>query len=177
MQQWYVMYTKPQKEALVNRQLEDRGVETYFPFLQFDRGYGRGIRIEPFFPHYLFFCANLEQPEIHALRWLPGVRSILYIDNVPATVPEPVILELQQRLQPVAKRVLHKSEWLFEPGQSVTITGGPFEGLEAIFQKGLSGQERAQVMLRMVGRWTRAEMDIRWLKPQGQAHVLIPTVA
>lgn len=169
MQKWYVMYTKPQKETFVNRQLEDRGVETFFPYLQFDRGYGRGIRLEPFFPHYLFFCAELELPEISMLRWLPGVRALVHVDNQPAVVPDPVIEALRLRLQPLAQRVLHKSEWLFEPGQPVLITGGPFEGLEAIFQRGLSGQERAQVFLQMVGRWTRAEMDIRWLKPLEQA--------
>jgi transcriptional antiterminator RfaH len=168
MEKWHVMYTKPQKEALVNRQLEDRGVATFFPFLQFARGYGRGIRLEPFFPHYLFFYADLESPAIHALRWLPGVRSVVYVDQQPASVPAPVIEELQRRLRPLERRVLHKSEWLFAPGQPVVITGGPLAGLEAVFDKGLSGQARAQVLLQMVGRWTRTELDIRLLKPLEQ---------
>lgn len=161
---WYVMYTKPQREALVNRQLEDRDVETYFPFLQFDRGYGRGIRLEPFFPHYLFFRADLASPEVTGLNWLPGVRSIVHVDNHPVEVPEPVIDQLRRRLQPLGKRVLHKSEWLFSPGQTVTITGGPFQGLEAVFQRGLSGQERAQVLIHLLGQWTRTELDIQLLK-------------
>jgi transcription antitermination factor NusG len=176
VQQWYVMYTKPHKEALVNRQLEDRGVETFFPFLQFERGYGRGIRLEPFFPNYLFFCANLAQPAVHALRWLPGVRSIVYVDHIPAAVPEPVIQALRARLQPLAHRVLHKSEWLFEPGQPVSIIDGPLEGLEAVFHKGLSGQERAQVMVHWVGRWTRAELDLRLIKPLGQTQSIVPSL-
>jgi transcriptional antiterminator RfaH len=165
-QKWYVMYTKPQKETLVNRQLEDRGLETFFPFLQFDRGYGRGVRIEPFFPHYLFFFADLSAPAAHGLRWVPGVRSIVYVEHHPAIVPEQVIAELRQRLQPFAQRILHKSEWRFAPGEPVVITGGPFAGLEAVFHKGLSGQERAQVLLHLVGRWTRAELDVRLLKPR-----------
>ncbi len=177
MQHWYVMYTKPHKETLVNRQLEDRGVDTFFPYLQFERGYGRGIRVEPFFPNYLFFRADLEAPAVHALRWLPGVRSIVYIDQMPAMVPDPVIEALQARLKPLTKRVLHKSEWLFEPGQPVQIVSGPFEGMEAIFQRGLSGQERAQVLIQCVGRWARAELDMRLLKPAGQTRPVASALA
>lgn len=175
MQQWYVMFTNPRKEAFVNGQFLDRGMETFFPYLQFDRGYGRGIRIEPFFPNYLFFTADLLSRQAADLQYMPGVRGIVRFDGRPAVVPEELLRELRHRLQPLERRVLKKTEWLFRPGDRVLITTGPFEGFEAIFERGKSGQERAQVLLKMLGAATRTEIDVKHLKAVGvSSHPLAP---
>jgi transcriptional antiterminator RfaH len=79
-------------------------------------------------------------------------------------------------LQPLEQRVLKKTDWLFKPGDKVMITKGPFEGLEAIFERGKSGQERAQILLTILGGATRAEIDVRHLKAVG-AGVQLPQAA
>lgn len=167
MQQWYVMHTNPKKEAFVNGQFHERGLETFFPYLQFDRGYGRGIRIEPFFPNYLFFRADLVSQRAYNLQFLPGVRGIVRFDGRPAVVPESMLNELRHRLQPYEERVLKKTEWLFKPGDKVLITTGPFEGFEAIFERGKSGQDRAVVLLQLLGATPRTDIDVRHLKATG----------
>ncbi|MEZ4867700.1 MAG: transcription termination/antitermination NusG family protein [Caldilineaceae bacterium] len=164
MEEWYLIYTKPHKEPIVNRQLEDRGVEVFFPTLQFDRGYNRGIRLEPFFPHYLFARLDLRSAGVGDLRWLMGVRTVVHFDARPAIVPDAVIEMLQERLQPYGAKVMRRSEWLFKPGQRVTIVNGPFAGFEALFQKGLNGTDRVQILLNMLGTWTRAEISSQDLK-------------
>lgn len=160
MQQWHAIYTQPRREVLVNRQLEDRELEVYFPVLQIDRGYRRGIRLEPFFPHYLFVKVDLTSPQAYGLRWLPGIRSIVETDNQPTIVPESVIQMLKQRLDSATKRVMRKSEWLFQPGQKVVITHGPFKGFEAVFQQGLSGDQRVQILLTCMGPAVRLNVAI-----------------
>jgi transcriptional antiterminator RfaH len=160
MEQWHVIYTQPKKELWVNRQLEDRGLDIYFPVLQFDRGYGRGIRLEPFFPHYLFVKVDLATSHASGLRWLAGVRSIVEVGNEPAVVPDAVIEALHQRLDAHTKKVLRPSEWLFQPGQKVAITSGPLKGFEAVFQKGLSGEQRVQVLLDFLGNQVRTTVRI-----------------
>ncbi len=52
---------------------------------------------------------------------------------------------------PTRRRVLHRTDWLFEPGQRVRVTKGPFEGLDAIFNQGLDGTGRVQVLLNVLG--------------------------
>ena len=118
MPNWYVMYTKPNREPLVNRQLEDRGIVTYFPHVQIDRGYGRGIRVEPYFPHYLFFQADLVSGEANGLQWLPGMRAIVTFGNQPATIPDSAIETLRRHLKPYSESVLQKNNLLFKPGQN-----------------------------------------------------------
>lgn len=144
----------------MDTQLEDRGFETYFPYLRIERGYGRGIRYEPYFPHYIFFRADLSSSEAYGIQWLPGVRRLVHVGDQPATVPQAIIDSLRERLEPYTERPLSRTEWLFKPGQKVLITDGPFEGFEAIFQKGLSGHDRVQVLLNLIGTWTRAELDV-----------------
>lgn len=165
MKLWYLIYTKPHKEPLVNRQLEDRGLDVYFPTLQFDRGYNRGIRLEPFFPHYLFAHIDMMADWIGDLRWLVGVRTIVHFEGRPSIVPESVIDALRQRLDPYDNKVLRRGEWLFKPGQRVIITNGPFTGIEAIFQQGLKGAERVQILLEILGSWTRTEISSYHIKP------------
>ena len=168
MQAWYLFYTKPHKEALVNQQLEDRGFETFFPHTQFARGYRRGIRLEPFFPHYLFVHVDLTFGTANDLKWLPGMRSIVHFGNSPAVVPEQLISSLRQRLEPYEKQVVTKTEWLFRSGQKVMVKEGPFEGFDAIFQKGLDGHQRVQVLLNVLGTWTRTQLDVEQIKPLGR---------
>jgi transcription antitermination factor NusG len=167
MNEWYVMYTNPKKEAFVNGQFLDRGIETFFPCLQFDRGYGRGIRIEPFFPSYVFFKTDLQSRRAYDLSYMPGVRGIVRFDSMPAVVPAGMLELLRLRLDPYERRVLKKTEWLFKPGDKVLITSGPFEGLEAIFERGKSSQERVQILLKMLGAVTRTEIDVRYLQAVG----------
>ena len=165
MAKWHVMYTKYGKELLVESQLEDRGIETYFPYIPIDRGFNRGVRYEPYFPNYLFFKVDLDSTEANGVRWLPGVRKLLRVGEQPAIVPESVVAAMKERLEPYTSKPLTRTEWLFKPGQKVIITDGPLEGFEAIFQKGLKGKDRVQVLLQMVGTWTRTEVNARIVKP------------
>lgn len=160
MLHWHLIYTKPNQEPLVNRQLEARDLEVYFPVLQFERGHRRGIGLEPFFPHYLFVKVDLLSSHATGLRWLAGVRKIVEVDNQPVIVPEAVIESLHQRLDPMMKRVLRKSEWLFQPGQKVYITDGPFKHFSAVFQRGLSGEQRVQVLISFLGSTVRTSVNV-----------------
>jgi transcriptional antiterminator RfaH len=171
MRQWHVLYVKPHKELLVYQQLEAKDIEAYFPYTQIERGYHRGIRVEPFFPHYLFFRADLHTNEANGLRWMPGVRSIVHSENGPSVVPDAIIEALRKRLDPFAE-VVYERAHLFSPGQELTIEGGLFDGFEAIFQHGLTGRDRAQVLLKLLGGWTKAELSYKHLKPYNQAPVL-----
>jgi len=173
MNQWFVMFTNPKKEAFVNGLFQDRGLETFFPYIQFDRGYGRGIRIEPFFPNYLFFCTDLQSRQAYDLQFMPGVRGLVRFDGQPSAVPDGMLEALRKRLERYADKIFDKASY-FHPGQELIVDGGPFNGLEAIFREGLSGRDRAQVMLNLLGKWTRAEIPYDHLKPRNQAALPVP---
>ena len=179
MDAWYVLYTKPHKETLVHRQLEDRELATFFPYMQYDRGYGRGVRLEPFFPHYLFVRVDLESQAASGLTWLVGVRHLVSFEGRPARVPDVAVDALQARLAPYAAKVLAPAEALFAPGEAVRVVSGPLAGLEGVFQRGLSGSQRVQILLNLLGQWSRVYLDVHQLVPttrraRGAPHDLLP---
>jgi transcriptional antiterminator RfaH len=163
MDAWYVLYTKPHKETLVNQQLEERELATFFPYVQYDRGYGRGVRLEPLFPSYLFVRVDLTSSAASGLTWLVGVRHLVSFEDRPARVPDAVVEALEARLAPFTKKVLAETEVLFSPGETVRILSGPLAGLEGIFQRGVSGSQRVQILLNMLGQWSRVDLDARQL--------------
>jgi transcriptional antiterminator RfaH len=164
MRNWHLLYTKPHKEPLVHAQLDDRGYEVFFPYVQRDRGYNRGVRLEPIFPQYLFVNVDLISAEANGLRSLPGMRTIVDFGGQPAVIPDAVVHDLRGRLETYGDKILRKSESLFTPGQHVEVTDGPFIGFDAVYQRSLSGGQRVQILLDMMGSWTRMQLSVDRIK-------------
>lgn len=165
MLHWHLIYTKPRKEPQVNRLLLEQNIETFFPVVQLESGDLKRVRAEPFFPHYLFFQADLQSAESSGLQWLPGTRSIVHFGSHPAIVPDDVIAEMQRRLQPYTESILHKGEWLYRQGERIEVVKGPFAGMEALFQHGISGRNRVQILLHVLGAWNRTEIETDEIAP------------
>ncbi len=156
---WYLLHTNYRKEELVASQLHAHEVEVFFPTVQIKRGYNRGTREEALFPHYLFVKADLLSPYVPNLRLLPGVRTLVHFAGQPAVVADDVVDHIRRRVE-ANKASTTLADHLYKPGQTVHIRTGPFAGLDAVFQCGLKGTERAQVLLEVLGRLTRLELDV-----------------
>jgi len=159
MREWYLLYTKPHKEKTVSQTLKARGVEAYLPL---GRARGRhgvwGLR--PFFPCYLFARVDLETVGLSAIQWTPGLRKIVGFGHRPTPVPAAVVDHIRQRLREIGERGLPR----FESGQRVVVKEGPLRELEAIFERGLPGSDRARVLVEILGRLTSCEIDVSWLE-------------
>jgi transcriptional antiterminator RfaH len=156
--EWHLIHTNPRKEEMVVSQLQSYDIDVFFPVIEIERGYGRGTRQEPLFPHYLFTQIDLLAEGLPNLRYFPGVRTLVHFDGKPATVPGAVIDRLRDRLDAQQRRIT-LADHLFKPGQAVRIRSGPFAGLDAVFQAGLKGTERAQILLDVLGSSTRVQVD------------------
>lgn len=161
---WHLIYTNPRKESLVAEQLDICGAEVFYPTLKIDRGYNRGVRTEALFPHYLFVRLDLNSPRSPNIRYLPGVRALVHLGGQPVEVPEAVIDHIRQRVQACDSSV-PLADHLYKPGQSVRIRSGPLAGLEAVFQAGIKGTVRAQVLLEVLGSLSRVKLDVAMLEP------------
>jgi transcriptional antiterminator RfaH len=165
MQHWHLIFTKPGKETLVSAQLGDRNVQAYLPTLQIERGHRRGIRVEPFFPNYVFVCIDLQAQAATDLRWMPGVSTFVHFGDDPVVVPDAVIETLQTQLRGYEDTVIEKPKVNFRPGQEVRIVKGALEGFHAIFQRNLSGSQRAEVLLDFLKRSNRTQVSLDALEP------------
>jgi transcriptional antiterminator RfaH len=161
---WYLLHTNPRKELLVANQLHAYEVEVFVPTITIKRGYNRGTREEALFPHYLFVQTDLLSSRVPNLRHLPGVRTLVHFGGQPAIVADAVVDHIRRRVE-ANKVSITLADHLYNPGQPLRIRTGPFAGLDAIFQGGLKGTERAQVLLEVLGRLTKVELDVAALDP------------
>lgn len=159
---WFALYTKPHKEYLVRDALQGQGVEVYLPEIGVvTRRRGRREK-KPFFPHYLFARLDLGDSLMAKVRWTLGLRRIVSAGGRPVPVPDEVIAALRQRLA-TAEVEERKGP---RKGDAVRVVHGPFEGLEALFDRRLSPAGRVRVLLELMGRLVAAELDEEDLAPR-----------
>lgn len=159
---WFALYTKPHKEYLVRDRLRSHGLEVYLPEVAVAvRRRDRRAR-KPFFPHYLFARFDLHSGAMAKVRWMPGLRRIVSAGSQPVPVPDEVVAHIRRRL---ATRVEAELESPFRKGDVVRILHGPFEGLDAVFDRRLSPKGRVRVFLELMSRLVTAELDLGDLLP------------
>ena len=154
---WYVIQSKPHKENQLCSYLRAQGLEVYYPTLQVKPANPRSSKIRPLFPRYLFVHTNLEEIGMSALRWLPHAIGIVQFDGYAAPVPDAIMFELKRRVDALQAAGGPTFDGL-KPGDRVRITQGALAGYEALFDMRLSGGERVQVLLEMLGRQVRMQL-------------------
>jgi transcriptional antiterminator RfaH len=162
VRRWFVARTHPRREAQACTVLEQRGVESYSPCIVPRRADGRRDRpVEPLFPGYIFCRLAPGSPEWVAARCAPGVAYFLGVGGVPSPLPDELIADIRRRLIPPTECPS------FAPQERVTIDGGPFAGYTGVFDGMLSASGRARVLLEVVDRRIRLDLDVATLRRAG----------
>jgi transcriptional antiterminator RfaH len=143
---WYTVNTKSQHERVAELSLQQLGVETFYPQLKQRKVIRRRAetRIGPLFPGYLFARFQLDT-QYRAVTYARGVRNIVTFGTMPATVEDEIIEGIRARLHDGYLTVPTPS---FMPGEIIRIQTGPLQGLEAVFVREMSDQERVVLLLR-----------------------------
>ena len=146
---WYVIRSKPQKEIALCSEMTMRGLDAYCPSLRVKPVNPRSRKTRPYFPGYVFVNADIELVGLSALQWLPYSQGLVSFEGEPPAVPEALINAIRKRVDQVNAA---GGEDLFglESGDEVIIQSGPFAGYQAIFDMGLSGNERVLVLLKLL---------------------------
>jgi transcription elongation factor/antiterminator RfaH len=158
--QWYVVYSKPQKEDYAKFQLRSKHLEVFFPRLLLPESSKRRKRIVPLFPNYLFVRLDIVSDEYHYAIWSPGVSRIISFNGSPASIDESVVRFLMSQADQdgiIAGRSNLKS------GQEVRVTGGPFDGLLGIIQEPPNAKGRVKILLKLLNRDTHVDVPIHCL--------------
>lgn len=158
---WYAVQAKSHNEARVLHNLTHKTIPAFLPLIEVIRHYGsrRLTRLEPLFPGYLF--VQLERLDCNpghwdTVRWTPGVKSIVGFEGAPAPVPDAVIDAIKTRVQDLG---FVRPGLRFGRHDRVVVRRGPLAGLEAVFERPLSGSGRVQVLMHMLGQQRRVQVD------------------
>lgn len=158
---WYALYTKPQQEALVARQLSERGLEAFLPCYT-ERRCGRAQQ-QVLFPGYLFVRVDLGRVGRSVLQWMPGLRGLVCFGGVPAQVPEGALALVRKQLARLEAMVGFPRA-RFRPGERVRLKEGPLAGLEAVFEGPMGPAERVRILIRFLGQCNRAVVPLDLLE-------------
>jgi len=155
---WYAVQTQPRREAVAESTLRRLGIETLLPMLKRQKLIRRKRQecVSPLFPGYLFarFHVATHYRAVNAGR---GVQKVVAFGATPTVVDESIISSITQRLEG-GYIVLRPVTPV--PGQLVHIHEGPFQGLEAVFERALSDQQRAVLLLRAISYQARVVVDL-----------------
>ncbi|MDR2209618.1 MAG: transcription/translation regulatory transformer protein RfaH [Azoarcus sp.] len=163
---WYLIHTKPRLEKYALENLERQGYECYLPLYPAERLRSRKLTVidVPLFPRYLFVRLD---PEGFGKSWGPirstrGVSQMVHFGQRPALADDTLIALLKSREQSCQP----EPERLFEQGNIVRITGGPFANIEAIYQMP-DGKCRALVLIELLNKPTSMRVDLASLRKAG----------
>ena len=146
---WYALRSKPRKEDVVWRQLQERGFEIFYQRIRAHPVNPRAKKIKPYFPGYMFVHADISQVGISAFQWIPHTVGLVSFGGEPATVPDNLIYAIKRRIEEIAQAGGELFDGL-KSGDLVLINYGPFEGYEAIFDARIPGTERVRVLLQLL---------------------------
>jgi transcriptional antiterminator RfaH len=161
---WYLVHTKPRQEDVALANLQRQGYECYLPQMLVERIRRRKAEVatEPMFPRYLFI--RLDSSD-QGKSWSPirstlGVSQLVHFGARAAKVDDALVELLRQREQAMPL------DAMFQSGDSVVITDGPFAGIEAIYQTA-DAERRAFILLEILSKPVSLQIEAGRLRKAG----------
>ncbi|MFQ5872666.1 MAG: transcription termination/antitermination protein NusG [Dehalococcoidia bacterium] len=161
-QLWYVAKSKPHQERLLTANLRSFGAEVYYPWIVYLGSGGKAK--EPLFPTYIFCRIDRDSPSWPSLRWAPGLASFLGGPKGPTFIGDNVVSEIRARVD-AWNQGGYKGR--INSNAGVTVTKGPFQGLEGLFRRYLPARERCIVLLKLLGRYVYVEVETEAVRESG----------
>ena len=144
-QKWYVVQSKPQKEAVVCAQLSrfNSQMECFLPKIRNHLG------VRPLFPSYVFIRTGMK--DVVNYRSIKYTRGLLRIigtkEEGPIAVASEIIAAIKKRMGP---NDLIDQTKVFVVGKGVRVRRGPLKDLMGILEKVVSDEGRIQVLFRLL---------------------------
>lgn len=125
-QDWYVIYTYPNREKKVYDELRKRQIEAFLPLQTVVRQWSdRKKKMEvPLFPSYLF--VNIFRKDQWNVLDTSGVSKFITVDGEPVALQDDEI----DKIRAILQRNPEISDYRFQQGDTMKITSGPLMGLQ-----------------------------------------------
>ncbi|MBJ6986020.1 MULTISPECIES: transcription termination/antitermination protein NusG [unclassified Devosia] len=119
---------------------------------------GRKVDTErKFFPGYVLVKMDMTDEAFHLIKNTPKVTGFLGSDNRPSPISEKEAMSILQQVQ---EGVEHpKSSIIFEVGQNVRVTDGPFASFSGVVEEVDEERSRLKVEVSIFGRPTPVELE------------------
>ena len=156
---WYVVQTHPHAEAKASWHLQRQGFDTYLPRYLKKRRHARRVEsvTVPLFPRYLFVAIAMGSQRWLSIRSTIGVTRLVCDGERPTPVASSVFETLRRR-EDANGLIKLDPKPRFMLGEKVCVLGGAFQDCLGLYE-GMSGNERVTILLELLGRKVRVNLD------------------
>ena len=168
-QRWYIVHAYSNYEYKVKASLEERvelmGLQDKFgdilvpteEVVEMKEGQKRSTE-RKFFPGYVLVQMEMDDETWHLVKQVPKVLGFIGgSSDRPAPITEVEANRILQRVEEGVDKPQPKV--LFEPGELVRVTDGPFNDFSGVVEKVNYEKNRLQVAVQILGRSTPVELD------------------
>lgn len=162
--QWYVVYCKSREESRALQNLENQGVESFFPKIckaKLLRG-KKTVVEEALFPSYLFIFADKEDIIFSCIRSTRGINDFVRFGGEIANISATLIEQLKMVCHAINEFEVDTKS-LFKNGDKVEILSGSFKGAQAIFESS-DGLKRSMLLLNVLNQENKISFNNRDIK-------------
>jgi transcriptional antiterminator RfaH len=156
---WYAVQTQPRAEMKALTHLARQGFEVYLPRFMKRRRHARRVEnvSSPLFPGYLFVAIDMATQRWRCVNSTVGVQKLVCNGDAPAIIDERIIRALKSRQDERGFIELDNSR--FTDGEKVRVIDGVFSDSFGTY-KGMTDRERVEILLDLLGRKVRVQIDI-----------------
>lgn len=155
---WFAVQTKRSQEDLAAFNLNRLGLDLFLPKVRGGRaapGTHNG-KTKPMFPRYLFARFSPLR-YMHLIIYARGVSQIVCAGHMPLPVDESIINSIRDRVGPDG--FLDLASEVFQPGDRITVQGGPFDGNSGVFEREVDERKRVIILLESIRYQARVVVD------------------
>lgn len=166
--QWYIVHTYSGHEAKAMRALLERaksmGQENAFDevlipeetVVEMVKGQKRTSK-RKYFPGYILVRMELNDETWHIVRGTPKVTGFVGGDQKPPPISDEEVARMTQQIKEGAAKP--KPKIMFEEGESIRVTDGPFVNFSGFIDEVMQDKEKLRVMVQVFGRATPVVLD------------------
>ncbi len=164
MMRWYVVQTKPGREALAESHLKRQGFDTYLPRYsrQISHARKRQLVKAPLFPGYLFVHMDTGVSRWRAIDGTIGAIGVVRFGERPSALADDIVEEIRQRENQNGLVELVRADDLTN-GDLVAVEHGPMSGMNGIFMTAKDA-DRVVVLFKLMGRNVSATVKSKELR-------------
>ena len=153
---WYVLQTKPQREATVFQLLHNGGFEAFLPKILISE------RIKSLFPSYLFLHSDLsDNNHFKTIRYTRGVNKIVGGTEGPIPIEDAIVEAIRER---IGEKGYIEQGSLLKPGDKVIVKKGILKDLMGILEKPVDDKGRVEVFLKILNNQMKAKIHCKDLE-------------
>jgi transcriptional antiterminator NusG len=168
---WYVIHTAAGyedqvashiKQRIKSLGMDDKVFDAFVPKekqIEIKNG-NRQVSEKKIYPGYVLVDMIVSEDSWYVVRNTPNVTGFLGFGTRPTPVPEDEVKRMKKKMgmeEPKYKIDL-------KPGESISITDGPFSGFEGVVEDVDSEKGKIKVLVSMFGRETPVNLDFLQVK-------------